>query len=239
MGDFSLDLKALLTITAIITTIVIAYTANWRRNRKSLSYQTISNVVLLNTAEIIREKLQILYEGMPVKNVRLLLLKIINDGFQPIDEKDFKKTLDFVFTEEAQILSAEIQSVNPENLDISFTFENNKLSIKPILLNSKDFIEIKFIVSTYESILKCDARIVGVKEIKHFSPNRVALKRFYGFLMILPLILIIVGIYLLPTTIGFVIIFSALLTALTMWWEAKDFDDKFRKIDEGKGYYFE
>jgi hypothetical protein len=171
MIDFSLNLNSIIAIVAIIAAITIAYFANWWRNQKSLSYQVIADSPLLTAEEEIREKLQILYDGKPVKNVRLFILKVINDGNQPIDETDFKKPIDFVFSDEAQILSAEIVAKNPDNLNISIGFRNNILSINPILLNNKDFIEIKSVVSTYSTNIKSDARIVNIKNVYYVDTN--------------------------------------------------------------------
>jgi hypothetical protein len=186
MGDFSLDLKAVLTIIGIITAITLAIIFQWWRKRKILSYQIISNTSLLTANEEIREKLQILYEGQPVKNVRLFIIKLINNGKQPIDEKDFKKPINFIFSDEARVLSVEKMSVSPDNLEVSLNSENEKISINPTLLNSKDFIEIKAIVSTYEKSLRCDARIVGVKEVRIVKeiPNIfIGISAFFGFVI--------------------------------------------------------
>lgn len=166
MGDFSLDLRAVLTIISIITAIALALIFQWWRNRKSLSYEIVSNTLLLTTKEEIKEKIQILYDGTPVNNVRLFTLKLINNGKQAIDEKDFKKNVEFIFSDSAKILSAEIITVSPENLRVKADFTENKLLIIPLLLNSKDFMKIKVIVSTDEDGVSCDARILGIKAVK-------------------------------------------------------------------------
>ena len=150
MGDFSLDLKATIAIIALILTLIIALYFQWWRNRKNLSYEILSDTALLTSDEKIREKIQILYEGTPVKDVRLFILKIINNGSQPIKSDDFEKPLSFVFSEDAQILSIETVSVNPDNLDVSVTSQLNKLSIAPILLNSGDFFQLKASSSHFE-----------------------------------------------------------------------------------------
>lgn len=191
MSDFYLNLNGIIAILAIITTVTVAYFANWWRNRKNLSYEIITNTLLLTAKKEIREKLQILYEEKPVKNVHLFLIKITNNGKQPIDEKDFKKTLDFVFSEDGKILSAEIIKMRPANLQASLNFENNKISVNPILLNSKDSFEIKTIVNGENLTLNCDTRIVGIQDIKQVKENnKVTLFSmyfmfFFGFLLTL------------------------------------------------------
>jgi hypothetical protein len=166
MPDFSLNLNGIIAIIAIITTITVAYFANWWRNRKKLSYEIIAESLLLTADEEIKDDLQILYKGAEVKNVHLLILKIINNGNQPILSNDFEKPLNLVFSEDAEILSAKPVSVRPENLDVSITFEKNILALTPLLMNSEDFALIKLIISSNSSQFKVDTRIVGVKEVK-------------------------------------------------------------------------
>lgn len=92
-------------------------------------------------------------------------MKVINDGRQPIDDKDFKKPLDFIFAEEAEVLSAEPLSVSPDELKASVTYKANKFTLEPVMLNSRDFIEIKSVISGRRIEFKPDARIVGVRRI--------------------------------------------------------------------------
>ena len=114
MSDFTLDLKVIIAIAAIIISIItaamIAYLANWWRNKKALSYEVIAVVPLLTMQEqLLGDKIQIIYEGNSVSDVLFVFLKFVNSGNQPIDVKDFnQQPLDIVFDDEAQILSAEI-----------------------------------------------------------------------------------------------------------------------------------
>lgn len=157
----------------IITTIIaiLAIVAGFviyllQRSKKSLAYEVISKLPLLSAKEEIKNELQILYKGNPVKNVHLFTLKIINDGNQPIASNDFEKPLYFNLSGDVQILSAEVVSTKPDNLNPSLIYDVNRFGIEPLLLNSKDFIEIKAIINTEKFSFKPDARIVGVKEVK-------------------------------------------------------------------------
>lgn len=196
MVDLTLDLKSIIAIIAVITAVIIAYLANWRRNRKSLAYQIITRVSLISPPNSIRDNLQILYHGQPINNLQIFLLRIINNGKQPIDEKDFKKPLSFIFSEDAQVLSVETIEINPENLEVNFEKDGNKIALNPVLLNSNDSIEIKVIVNTNKQLVKCDARIIGVNVVKPIST-------FTGtkglLFMTLPTVLILITIF----TLGF------------------------------------
>lgn len=81
--------------------------------------------------------------------------------------------------------------MRPANLQASLNFENNKISVNPILLNSKDSFEIKTIVNGENLTLNCDTRIVGIQDIKQVKENnKVTLFSmyfmfFFGFLLTL------------------------------------------------------
>jgi hypothetical protein len=225
MGDFSLDLRAVLTIISILTTIFVALTFQWWRNRKILSYQIISNTALLTANEEIREKLKILYEKKPVKNVRLFILRIINNGIQSIDDKDFKKPLSFTFSDDARVLSVETIEVNPNNLDVSVTPDGNRIVIEPILLNSKDFFDLKVLVSSYEDSVKCDGRIVAIKEIKKYDDKK---SLSLDLLIILPIGVLIISLALIwinyfgyitePFISSKFILMSGIFIAMFLFW---------------------
>lgn len=98
--DFStVDWKVILAFVAIIVTVGIALYFQWWRNRKRLSYVVVSNVVLISAEKEIEDKVEIRFEGYSVKNVRLLLIKLINDGYQPIRKDDFEKSSSFSLTQ--------------------------------------------------------------------------------------------------------------------------------------------
>ncbi|MDQ4119874.1 MAG: hypothetical protein M3209_00220 [Acidobacteriota bacterium] len=184
MADFSLNLNGIIAILAILTTITVAYFANWWRNRKSLSYKVIYNTPLLTADEEIKEDLQISYKGNPVKNVHLFVLKIINDGNQPITASDFQKPLYFNLFGDVQILSAEVVSTNPYNLNPSIVVDVKRIGITPLLLNSKDFIKIKAIINAEKFSFSPDTRIIGVKEVKEFKDGFDPILYSWLFLMI-------------------------------------------------------
>lgn len=104
--DFStIDLKVILAALALLVALFTLLYFQWWRGRKSLSYDVVSSTPLLTAADEIRNDLQILYRGAPVQNVRLLIIKVINDGYQPIKKDDFDDGLNFDFSEGTQFLS--------------------------------------------------------------------------------------------------------------------------------------
>jgi hypothetical protein len=133
-----------------------------QRQRKELSYETISSTSLLR--EEVGGKLKILYDDKIVEKVYLIVVRIANSGNAPIRSDEYERPISLCFGENAQVLTAEVSETNPKSLQPTLTIENTQVVLKPILLNSGDSITIKALVSQYGGQLSVDARIVGVKK---------------------------------------------------------------------------
>lgn len=181
-------------VGAIIAVIALGISVIFfilQRNKKSLSYDVLSNISLLYAREEIQDELQILYKGISVKNVSLLILKIINDGNQPIKTTDFEKPLSFTFSQNTQVLSAEVFKVSPENLEVVIENQNDRITLNPLLFNNGDFISLKIILNNFERKIKADTRIIGVKDVKH-------VKNFSWQIYILPVTFLILAVLFIP-----------------------------------------
>ncbi len=155
-------------VTAIIglITISIAIIAIIKsQKRKSLSYEIITETKLITIHEEAKERLEILFDGKPVKDVSLLVFKIINDGNIPITSTDFEVPLTLVFDEKAEILSSEIIETSEDSLKPKISHTKNKISFSPTLLNAKDDFQVKSLILGYENEFTIDTRIVGVKSV--------------------------------------------------------------------------
>jgi hypothetical protein len=161
-------------ILGIIAIVVSVYLFLLQRNRKSLAYKIETETALLTVTDELRGKLQIIYEGVPVQNVHLIILKIISDGNLPIASNDFEKPLNFSFGDEAVVLGAEIIKTNPITLKPKLNIMEGKISLEPTLLNSKDTLTIKVIISQFGGVITPDARIVGVSNIKKVVGDKVS-----------------------------------------------------------------
>jgi hypothetical protein len=170
--DFTtIDLRVVLAALAIIVAVGIAFYFQWWRNRKRLSYEILSNVLVVSAEEEVQDQVEIRYKGKLVTNVRLIVIKLINDGYQPIKKDDFQRSIKFVFAE-AKVLSAKKVKLHPENLDIATTYFPNRVEVNPTLFNRKEYIQFKVLVSGYTG-MKIDARIIGVSSIQKARPTLV------------------------------------------------------------------
>ena len=154
---------AALAVLAIIVSISL-----WaiQRRKKALSYDLLSKFSLLSIREEIEGKLKVLFDDKPVKNVHLFIIRLINTGNVPITSADYEKPVEFGFGEGARILSSEVIATTPENMHVETEEVDSFLVLLPLLLNPKDSITIKLLVSDYSGPICAEARIIGVKNLE-------------------------------------------------------------------------
>lgn len=150
-----------IAIIGIILTIIV-----YRRgkNKKIISYEVVSRVQLNSASDAIKEDLKFFFKGQLVESLDLVLLKVSNSGNIPIRSEDVKQNISFNFGCNANVLSAEIERSEPEELKPTFTYSDNKVTFEPFLMNQGDSVELKIIVDNFDGI-KTEGRVVGVKEI--------------------------------------------------------------------------
>src|SRR5437016_5414582 len=95
----TIDWKVIIGAGALLASLFTLIYFQWWRNRKRLSYEILSDVLLISAEEEIRDEVEIFYKSTPVKNVRLIVIKLINDGYLPIKQDDFEKSIAFIFPE--------------------------------------------------------------------------------------------------------------------------------------------
>lgn len=84
---------SILTIIVSVVTAVIIYKR--QKNRKAFSWQIEANFLLFYPPDVIEQvvgKLQILLEGKPVNDLRLIIFKIWNSGNTPIGIQDYENS---------------------------------------------------------------------------------------------------------------------------------------------------
>lgn len=155
------------------------------RKVRSFSYDIISQTPLLGRARAlngaIKEKLQITYEGKPVQQINLVLIKLLNSGNTPIISSDFEMPVKVGFGNDAEILTAEIQKRHPENLPTSIAIQRNEIVLSRNLLNKGDSITVKALVTKFQKV-SVDGRITG-SEIQKFKDR----SEFYNAILAIAL----------------------------------------------------
>jgi hypothetical protein len=120
---------------------------------------------ILTVREESEGKLQVLYEGQPALDIRLLVIKFMNSGNMAVSSSDYERPVSFGTGASSKILSAVVTDVDLKNLAAEVTVGDGRVTLMPVLLNSTDFITLKILVSDFEQIT-VDSRIIGVKKMR-------------------------------------------------------------------------
>ncbi len=156
--------RVALTICSILLSACLAiifFLLN--RKSKKLSYQVIARSRLLTVKEELAGKVKITYLGEPVTNVGLFQIRIVNSGTEVIKAADFIRPITFVALEGTGIMDADVVKTKPDNLEAQLEKEWTSVQISPMLLNSKDWIEIKLLIVNFDGRFAIDSRIEGAE----------------------------------------------------------------------------
>jgi hypothetical protein len=158
-------------VTIIVGVISIILVLK-ERNKKALSYELVSHASLLSVEKEVKDKLSIAYEGKPISQLTLNLIRLINSGNTPITTTDFVRPPTILFDETSEIISAEVSERKPTGLEATVTHNSTQVTVKPTLLNGGDWFEIKILSSGQGKITSVKGRVVGVREIAHFAGHK-------------------------------------------------------------------
>src|ERR1700675_427983 len=160
--------RTILAAVAICITLTLFLVA---RRRKRLSY-SLSDTRVLGVHEAVNpSRVQILFDGAPVTDVRLVTITINNSGNESIRVDDFERALRISWAEPARILTAEVVEVSPESLQPTTRTGVNDIVLNPLLLNPGDWLRIKTLINQVGK-LSVDARVVGGKRITQTAASR-------------------------------------------------------------------
>jgi hypothetical protein len=151
------------SISAIIALTALIY--NYKRNpRKSLSYEVPISDRLVNIDKSIKSRIKVLFDEVEVPEVSIIHVKIVNTGNTPIAEKDYATPVEIRFGKDAKILQSTLGATFPKDIPAAIANEGDRLTFKPVLLNSEDYVLIKAYVTQVEEV-RVSGRIEGVKLI--------------------------------------------------------------------------
>lgn len=156
-------ISAVASVIAIILTLLIYLIT---RKKKSLSYEVLSESPLISISDEIKSGLQVLYNGNPVENIYLCLIKFINDGNVPIATNDYERPLTLSFSDASSLIYVEKIQVTPGNLTPHIGVSGQTITIAPIMLNPGDSFTVKALINQYGGKFDVDARVLGVTSIQ-------------------------------------------------------------------------
>ena len=190
MGDVLSDpiwqsLGVIVGIIAVAVSVTIGViTISLSRRRKALSYEILAMAPLVTLDRDIRERVQILFDGQLVHDVKLALIRLTNSGNIPIKTGDFERAVTLSFNPEAKILTAAATETSPQDLDISLHVEPAKVTVKSGLLNPRDSITVKILATDVRDSFSVSGRIVGIGTIKKQKPEGSRLAALMSFILV-------------------------------------------------------
>jgi hypothetical protein len=149
-----------------LVSLVFAFIAYRRHKRKRLAYEIISNLPLFSVQREIKDRIKIYLDDTLVEKVNLVLIRIYNPGNDAITTRDFESPISVNLGDEAKILSVEISEKSPIDLPANISYDDNSVTLEPLLLNEKDSVTIKALVSRPQRAITVSARIAGVNSIE-------------------------------------------------------------------------
>ncbi len=122
---------------------------------------------LISPAPDVASSLTAFWQGRPVSNVRLVEISVNNTGHEAIRPDDFATDLNLVIADgDGEFLEAHSISADPSILSPDIQVTTNRVSIKPILLNSGDGFTLRVVTTSPAPLaITAQARIANVHDV--------------------------------------------------------------------------
>ena len=160
----------------ILVTVALGFWLDYlNKPVKALTCDVITAGPLVSVEDNVSNRIQIVFDHVPVPNVKFAVVKIANPGNIPIDKSDFERPLSLRFgdgTAKSNILTAQLLNTHPNNLGATYKISGDTVTLDPLLLNPSDTITVKVIYTGQSENMNLDARIVGVSEVTGTDPSR-------------------------------------------------------------------
>lgn len=163
--------SSLLAVVAIGVSVYIYFR---QKANKSLQYEVVTNsqFIAREAQQQAGGKLRVLYDGVDVGDLRLVIIKLYNSGNTPILPTDYEKPMQFELGSASHILEVSVVDVQPSNLQVSTSHNDNKLFINPLLLNPRDTITVKILLDKISGKISANVRIAGINNIERYSKEQ-------------------------------------------------------------------
>jgi cobalamin synthase len=171
--------------------LIVAWLA-FRSNRRALSYHIVAKTPLVTKGV---NGLQVTFNGNPVRDAHLLIIRLINTGRSAIESSNFEEKLSITFDKGIRVLAADVIAADPDDLLLQavagFEPGSSVVVLEPLLLNVGDTFDCRIVVNrppTLEPALF--GRIVGVKKIAKIKDRSMLWAMGSVFLMFISMAII-------------------------------------------------
>jgi hypothetical protein len=170
-------------IIALFVTVYIFYA---QKTRKRLLVQLRSVIPLVSRRADRVPGITVGFNGRPLTSASIFLIRVENIGNTPISPSDFASDLLLTFSEQVEVLTADVHTMEPADLQLAITSHQNFATVQLHLMNPGDYVVIRALVEGAEEDFKASARIVGVKRLDTNPPRKLTNTAFIfvGFCLI-------------------------------------------------------
>jgi hypothetical protein len=161
LGDGLGAAAVLVAIAGVVTTVVLFRRG---RQRKAISYR-LTTASVVSVRHEASDRITVLYDGMPVGDVRLVDLHIECSGNVAIASADFDHPFAVRFGVGAKVLSSAVSTKSPPDLDVRIGLDVGTLFIEPLLLNQGDSFGVTALVSDLTEGNRLDGHVAGGTEV--------------------------------------------------------------------------
>ncbi len=171
-------------IVVVIATLFSAFIggaiAIWvyrrQKSRKEITYQVVSDAPIASINQTVADKVEIRFDGHPIKEAHILVLKVWNSGNVAVKRDDYEEPITFIFHGRT-VISCDILETVPTNLidqktiKTFLTFNGESVEISKFLLNPQQSISITTLLTGAKNTISVRARIIDGKVIE-LNPDR-------------------------------------------------------------------
>lgn len=160
----------LLGLAAIAVSIWVYFA---QKPKKGLLVENIVRIPLVRVGPSHIPGLNVTFQGRPVENASIALVKVTNIGNAPLPASDFEEPLALWFGAKSQVLHAEISSTSPFGIPILASASDREVLFSRNLLNPGDSYQCRVLVQNSSGAFKVKGRIAGVNEIQRVQRIRL------------------------------------------------------------------
>ena len=170
MLDYEYIINHLPEIIIIIVVFIIFFL---QIRRKTLTYTILTDSGLLSASDQANGNIQIHYKGKVIPDIRLVEIRIKNNGNFPIKPDDYIEPLS-LRSPNSKILSSEVRDTYSLGARIEKESQSqSEVILSKTLLNPKDFFDVRLLLSGGSADLSVAGRIVGVSTIQNLTGREV------------------------------------------------------------------
>jgi phosphate transport system substrate-binding protein len=165
---------AVALVVGIVSAIVAIWIYHLQRKQKEITYQVISDAPVASVNEEVKDRVEIRFDGSPVKDLSILVLKVWNSGNTAIRAEDYFEPIKFDFKGRTVVSSDVLETepialIDQDAIKTFLTQGNESIKLPKFPLNQKDAISLKILLTGTRGEISKEGRIAD-GSITAFAP---------------------------------------------------------------------